>query len=88
MRHHLELVIVHFFGWLLIVIGAAMFFVPFVPGIVFGIIGLYLISLKSVWFRKKLDQFIDKRPQLKYYLEVFAQKIYQLKFRIKNLFRR
>jgi hypothetical protein len=55
MRRHASTLILHATGWAFIFAGMVAGFVPFVPGFLLIIIGIYLISLRSVWLKRKLD---------------------------------
>lgn len=62
MRKHAEIVFFHSIGWFFVVSGIAAGFVPFVPGFVLIIIGIYLMSQRSAWLRGKLDFFRKYYP--------------------------
>lgn len=62
MRKHAETLILHSIGWVFVIAGVVAGFVPFVPGFVLIIVGIYIISLRSVWLKRKLDFFRKYYP--------------------------
>lgn len=54
MKRHATNIVVHSVGGMFIVAGIGAGFVPLVPGFVFIIIGLYIISLRSEWLRGRI----------------------------------
>lgn len=47
-------------GWTLVIIGVFGIALPFLQGIILIIVGLYILSLDSKWFRTKLKQWAGK----------------------------
>jgi len=50
-------------GWGFISLGIVGIILPVMPGIIFLIIGVYLLSLESFWFANKLDKVGQKYPK-------------------------
>jgi len=96
MRKHAEILFFHSVGWVFIVTGVAAGFVPFVPGFVIVIIGIYVISLRSVWLKKRLDFFRKHYPSFDRVILRFEERVvkvwlgfiniikYPIKFFFKN----
>ncbi|MEX2644007.1 MAG: PGPGW domain-containing protein [Acetobacterales bacterium] len=51
-------------GWLMILLGIVGLVLPFLQGILFLAIGVYLLSLESVWVKRRLDRLEQRYPQL------------------------
>lgn len=64
MRKRVKTALVLTIGWGLITLGILAGFIPFVPGIVLIIIGIYVISFRSVLIKNKLDHFRSKNKRL------------------------
>lgn len=62
-------------GLVLIIMGALSVFIPIIPGILLIILGVYLLSLKSVFVKTRLDKFIEDKPRLKSFIEKIRNKI-------------
>lgn len=75
MRKHAETVFFHSVGWVFILTGTAAGFVPFVPGFVLVIIGIYVISLRSVWLKRKLDFFRKYYPGFDHVILRFEESV-------------
>jgi len=52
------------FGWLFVLLGVLGIFLPFLQGIVFLVLGAYLLSLHSPWFHGKLVSLRGKYPSV------------------------
>ena len=50
-------------GWGFIIIGIIGILLPVMPGIIFLIIGAYVLSLESFWLASKLDKIAYKYPR-------------------------
>ncbi len=50
-------------GWLLLVLGVAGLFLPFLQGVLFLIVGLWMISHESVWAHRLLERLRARFPQ-------------------------
>lgn len=57
------------FGWIFFVLGIAGLVLPFLQGILFIAIGLWLLSSESEWARRKRDWLLRRFPQLRPRLE-------------------
>ncbi len=62
MRAKLKRVMIQGLGWLFIVLGIAGLFLPFLQGILFLLIGLYILSHESVWAHRLLEKVKNKFP--------------------------
>jgi uncharacterized membrane protein YbaN (DUF454 family) len=51
-------------GWLLVVLGVAGLFLPFLQGILFLLIGLVILSKEYRWARKLLTRLRSRFPRL------------------------
>ncbi|HZU32288.1 MAG TPA: PGPGW domain-containing protein [Candidatus Angelobacter sp.] len=49
-------------GWALLVVGAAGIFLPVLPGILFLLIGLYILSMEYAWARRWVDALLRRFP--------------------------
>jgi uncharacterized membrane protein YbaN (DUF454 family) len=58
-------------GWFLVMFGVISLILPFLSGIIFILIGFYILSLDSVWWRKKLEEMEKKYPQSKKFISIF-----------------
>jgi uncharacterized membrane protein YbaN (DUF454 family) len=56
-------------GWVFIALGIAGLFLPFLQGIFFLLVGLYLVSVQSHWAKRLLDKISSKHPALKHTIE-------------------
>ncbi|MCX7353736.1 MAG: PGPGW domain-containing protein [Alphaproteobacteria bacterium] len=56
-------------GWIFLVLGVAGLVLPFLQGILFIAIGLWLLSSESEWARCKRDWLLRRFPQLRPRLE-------------------
>jgi len=65
----------HCAGWCLILIGLAGLVLPIIPGIVLLVIGLYFISLASVWLHGKVELVKIKYPKIGFHFEKFDNKV-------------
>lgn len=68
-------------GWFFIILGIAGLFLPVVQGVLFLLLGLYLLSLEYHWARKILSVLTRRFPYLQKVLE-------QVKNKQKEWFRR
>ncbi len=68
-------------GWVFILLGIAGLFLPIVQGILFLLIGLYLLSLQSAWARKIFNKLRHRYPTLDH-------KFSEIKVRNKNWLKR
>jgi intracellular septation protein A len=75
MKKQITNVIVLSIGLVLIIMGAVSVFIPIIPGILLIIFGIYLLSLKSVFVKTRLDKFIEDKPRLKSFIEKIRNKI-------------
>ena len=50
-------------GWGFIFVGIIGILLPVMPGIIFLIIGAYVLSLESFWLASKLDKIAHKYPK-------------------------
>ena len=50
-------------GWLFVILGIAGLFLPILPGLLFILIGLVLLSGESAWLRRRLDRLRARYPQ-------------------------
>ncbi|GEM_PF-1628649 len=63
MRRQIQRATLHFIGWLLILVGVCGLILPILPGFVLILIGVYALSLTSIWFKTKKDSIVLKYPQ-------------------------
>jgi uncharacterized membrane protein YbaN (DUF454 family) len=52
-----------FFGWLLIILGIAGLFLPFLQGILFLVLGATILSSESKWVRRGLARLHKRFPR-------------------------
>jgi len=87
MKKQAGIILIYIVGWLLILFGVASLFLPLLPGLILIILGVYLISLKSIWVKGKLDRFLEKHPHLNNFNERIKKFWPSLYVRIKNFFK-
>ncbi|MHB9095274.1 MAG: PGPGW domain-containing protein [Eubacteriales bacterium] len=68
-------------GWFFIILGIVGLFLPLLQGILFILLGLYVLSQESLWAKNLLNFTRRRFPSLHYKLE-------QAKAKPKKLFRR
>jgi uncharacterized protein len=51
-------------GWLLVLLGVVGLFLPFLQGILFLMVGFYLLTLESVWARRLRRRLHARYPRL------------------------
>ena len=49
-------------GWLLLMLGAVGLFLPILPGVLFGIVGLSILSLEYAWARRWMSSLRRRFP--------------------------
>lgn len=64
MKKHIKEIMYVVFGWVFIILGIAGLFLPILQGILFLLIGLFLLSRKSPWARKFLIKIKYRYPVL------------------------
>ncbi|MHB8170617.1 MAG: PGPGW domain-containing protein [Thermincolia bacterium] len=69
MKAKIKSLITQIFGWLFILLGIAGLFLPFLQGILFILIGLYLLSHESPWAKKLLYKLRLRFPKLAHALD-------------------
>lgn len=63
MKKHVRRVILDLIGWILIVLGIFGIFLPFLQGFIMIALGIYFLSLNSVWFDSILKKFLRRHPK-------------------------
>ena len=51
-------------AWGLIFLGFLGILLPILPGVIFLLAGLYLLSLESLWLNRQLDKIGDRYPRV------------------------
>jgi len=67
-------VLIEIAGWSFIVLGTAGFFLPVLPGILFLLIGLTLLSTNHHWAERWIARLRDRFPQASRQLQRFFRK--------------
>ena len=49
-------------GWVLLMLGAVGLFLPILPGVLFGIVGLSILSLEYAWARRWMSSLRRRFP--------------------------
>lgn len=49
-------------GWILLMLGAVGLFLPILPGVLFGIVGLSILSLEYAWARRWMSSLRRRFP--------------------------
>lgn len=49
-------------GWVLLMLGAVGLFLPILPGVLFGIVGLSILSVEYAWARRWMSSFRRRFP--------------------------
>ena len=69
-------------GWFFIILGFIGLFFPILQGILFLLIGLYLLSLESKIVRKLIDKLKERYPSFGSCMEKAKEKVRDLKERV------
>ncbi|MDA8234697.1 MAG: tellurium resistance protein TerC [Clostridia bacterium] len=64
MKAKIKSLIIQILGWLFILLGILGLFLPFLQGILFILIGLYLLSHQSPWAKNLLRKIRSRFPKL------------------------
>lgn len=70
MKKHARRIILDTLGWLFVIVGVVGLLLPVLQGILFLIIGLYLLSLNSAWFNGRLERLLKRHPRFASIFEV------------------
>jgi len=73
------------FGWIFVAFGIAGLFLPFLQGILFLLIGLYLLSHDSRWARRLFLRIKERYPKL---YRKFKETRVSLEHRLRKIWRR
>ncbi len=60
---HIKRATIDIIGWIFVVIGIVGIFLPFLQGILFVIVGFYLLSLHSKWAHSQLEKITKRFPK-------------------------
>lgn len=88
MKKHTGTVLIYLAGLLLIIFGIAAGFIPFVPGVVFILIGVYVISLRSLWLKGKLGLYRVRHPRFNVAIMTLENQAVRIWGRVVNFFRK
>lgn len=75
MQKRLKDALIYIFGWLFIILGLLGLFLPFLQGLLFLFIGLYLLSRRLKWAKEFLRYLQRKYPRLSNNLEKSKKRI-------------
>jgi len=75
-------------GWLLLFLGIIGVFLPFLQGILFLLIGLYILSKRSIWAQRILGKIRRRLPRLSGKMEQARWKGERFIARIEKKFQR
>ena len=87
MDKQVKRILILVFGWVFIIFGVVGLFLPFLQGILFLLIGFYMLSHESQWAKKQFDRLKKRYPGLYHrfaeiknrfadkYREIFHRKI-------------
>jgi uncharacterized protein len=64
MNARIKRIAVWWLGWLFIILGILGLFLPILQGILFLLVGLYLLSAESPWAARLLSRIRDRFPRL------------------------
>ncbi|MDQ3077164.1 MAG: hypothetical protein M3Q63_03895 [bacterium] len=67
--------VLHLLGWAFILLGCLGFVLPLIPGFPLFFLGMYFLSLASLWLWLKLEIFKKRFPKLGYYFDKFDLKV-------------
>lgn len=67
--------VLHVLGWMFIILGVIGIIVPFMPSIPFFFVGIYIISLASLWLWLKLEVIKARFPRLTPYFQSIDRRI-------------
>jgi|GEM_PF-5429026 len=65
MRKKIENTLITLLGIFFLLLGFVGLLIPLVPQFIFLFIGIYLVSINSVFVKKRLDHFLDKYPRVR-----------------------
>lgn len=75
LKPHHKRIVVDSLGWIFILLGLVGLVLPFLQGILFVMLGFYLLSLHSLWFHQKLHDFKVRFPRLGSHIESLDTKV-------------
>lgn len=75
MKRRLKRLLIDFFGIVFIIFGVIGIFLPILQGIFFIIIGVYLLSLHSLWFSRKLKRVNHRFPRTGNFIDGIDRKV-------------
>jgi uncharacterized protein len=64
MRARLRRIAIEIVGWTFIVLGIAGLFLPFLQGILFLLIGLFILSMQYAWAHRLLHRLRERFPRI------------------------
>lgn len=64
MKKQIKDIIIFGLGWFFVILGIAGVFLPILQGVLFLLIGLFLLSRKSRWARKLLNKLKYRYPRI------------------------
>jgi uncharacterized membrane protein YbaN (DUF454 family) len=70
------------FGWLFVVLGVLGLFLPFLQGVLFLLVGLYLLSLESARARLFRQKLLNRYPRLAQAMDHARAFIHRLRERV------
>ncbi len=65
----------HCVGWVSLFIGILGLILPLIPGLAFMLLGIYFISLASLWLWTKIQEIKQKSPKFGEYFEYFDKRM-------------
>ena len=77
MNHYLRVILI-FIGTVFLVFGIIGLFLPVLQGILFIVIGIYILSLTSLTFKNWADHHMGKYPRVKHHYDKHSAKVDKL----------
>ncbi len=81
-------VIVHTCGGILILMGVIAFFIPFIPGVVLVVAGIYAMSLRSSWVKARFDRVRSRYIRIDRPIVAFEAWVVRTWARLKKFFKK
>ena len=75
MKKNLKRIVIDTVGWVFIIFGVAGIFLPLLQGILFIIIGVYILSLHSRFAHQRLQSFKLKHPKAGEKIDAFDHRV-------------
>lgn len=82
MRAGIKRIAVLALGWLFIALGIAGLFLPILQGVLFLLIGLFILSSEYIWAHKLLTRLLERFPKLAEHIHEARRKGHEWKEKV------